>query len=41
MLWNRAEASRTYELLRNLLATELGADPVPNVQAVYLEALQD
>ena len=36
---NRAEALRTYELLRNLLATELGADPSPSVQAVYLEAL--
>jgi DNA-binding SARP family transcriptional activator len=38
-LGNRAEALRTYELLRKLLATELGADPSPSVHAVYLEAL--
>jgi DNA-binding SARP family transcriptional activator len=36
---NRAEALRTYEVLRNLLATELGTDPSPSVHAVYLEAL--
>jgi DNA-binding SARP family transcriptional activator len=40
MLGNRAEALRTYEVLRNLLETELGADPSPNVRAVYLDALQ-
>ena len=36
---NRAEALRTYERLRVMLAEELGADPSPAVQAVYLEAL--
>jgi len=36
---NRAEALRAYERLRVMLADELGADPSPAVQAVYLEAL--
>jgi DNA-binding SARP family transcriptional activator len=37
---NRAEALRTYEKLRQLLADELGADPSPALQARYLEALR-
>jgi DNA-binding NarL/FixJ family response regulator len=37
---NRAEAVRTYERCRTLLADELGVDPSPETEAVYLEALR-
>jgi DNA-binding NarL/FixJ family response regulator len=37
---NRAEAVRTYERCRALLAEELGVDPSPETEAVYLEALR-
>ena len=36
---NRAEALRTFDRFRSLLSEELGTDPSPAVQAVYLEAL--
>jgi DNA-binding SARP family transcriptional activator len=38
-LGNRAEALRVYESCRQLLATELGADPSQETQALYLELL--
>jgi SARP family transcriptional regulator, regulator of embCAB operon len=37
---NRAEAVRTYERCRTLLADELGVDPSPETERVYLEALR-
>jgi DNA-binding SARP family transcriptional activator len=36
---NRAEALRVYENCRRLLADELGADPAPETQALYLQLL--
>ena len=38
-LGNRAEALRVYERCRGLLADELGADPSPETQRVYMELL--
>jgi len=37
---NRAEALRTYARCRELLAHELGVDPSPETQAVYVELLR-
>ena len=39
-LGNRAEALRTYERCRRLLADELGADPSAAIEALYLELLR-
>jgi DNA-binding SARP family transcriptional activator len=39
-LGNRAEALRVYQRCRRLLADELGVDPSPRTEAVYLEALR-
>jgi DNA-binding SARP family transcriptional activator len=39
-LGNRAEALRTYERCRRLLADELGADPSAEIEALYLELLR-
>ncbi len=36
---DRAEALRVYERCRRLLAEELGADPSPQTQALYMELL--
>ena len=36
---NRAEALRAYERCRKLLADELGVDPSPQTEAVYLQIL--
>lgn len=36
---NRAEALRAYERCRRLLTDQLGVDPSPQTEAVYLEAL--
>ena len=36
---NRAEALRTYQLLRTMLAEELGVDPAPETEAAYLDLL--
>jgi len=38
-LGNRAEALRVYESCRQLLTTELGADPSEETQALYRELL--
>jgi DNA-binding SARP family transcriptional activator len=38
---DRAEALGAYARCRQLLAEELGVDPSPELQAVYLEALQE
>jgi DNA-binding SARP family transcriptional activator len=38
---NRAEALRTYERCRRLLAEELGVDPAPETEALYLTLLGD
>jgi DNA-binding SARP family transcriptional activator len=38
-LGNRAEALRVYDRCRRLLAEELGADPSPQLEALYLELL--
>lgn len=38
---NRAEALRAYERCRRLLADELGVDPAPETQQVYLQLLAD
>jgi SARP family transcriptional regulator, regulator of embCAB operon len=38
-LGDRAEALRAYEDCRQLLASELGVDPSPETQALYLELL--
>jgi DNA-binding SARP family transcriptional activator len=37
---NRAEALRSYQRLREVLAEELGIDPAPETQAAYLELLR-
>jgi DNA-binding SARP family transcriptional activator len=39
-LGNRAEALRTYERCRRLLADELGADPSAEIEALYLDLLR-
>ena len=39
MLGNHAEALRVYETCRSLFATELGTDPSPETQKVYLDLL--
>ena len=36
---NRAEALRVYQQCRQLLADELGIDPSPETEALYLELL--
>jgi DNA-binding SARP family transcriptional activator len=36
---NRADALRTYQRCRTLLAEELGVDPSPQTEAVYLQIL--
>jgi len=38
---NRAEALRAYERCRRLLAEELGADPSPETERIYLELLRE
>lgn len=38
---NRAEALRVYERCRRLLAEELGADPSPQTEALYLQLLSE
>ncbi|MFE0642325.1 BTAD domain-containing putative transcriptional regulator [Streptomyces sp. NPDC058877] len=37
---NRAEALRSYQQLREVLAEELGIDPAPETEAAYLELLR-
>jgi DNA-binding SARP family transcriptional activator len=36
---NRAEALRSYESLRSMLADELGVPPEPESESLYQEAL--
>jgi SARP family transcriptional regulator, regulator of embCAB operon len=40
-LGNRAEALKTYDRLRKVLADELGADPSAHLQAAFLDALRE
>ncbi len=37
---DRAGALRAYERLRTVLGEQLGADPAPETEAVYLEILR-
>ncbi|MEE8442832.1 MAG: bacterial transcriptional activator domain-containing protein [Dehalococcoidia bacterium] len=37
---NRSEAIKTYHTLHERLADELGTDPSPEIEAIYLELLK-